>query len=190
MGTQETDLSHLVAETGVDPSMAIRKLKTCEFGSGSPVSALVLSLYKRDRVIKVLWHFLGTAKEHMVYEAKGVRAAMGLHLLKSLNNCLTSSVLLGFNSQALLKALSNQKSHTGHYILDKIHTAAERFHAKQDRIVNSRDHTEARRLGHSWKCNTKGVVDLCLMWVLGHLDFEPNKCADVEAKKAAQGDTS
>ena len=38
------DLSHLVAETGMDPSMAIRKLKTCGFGSGSPTSAPVLSL--------------------------------------------------------------------------------------------------------------------------------------------------
>jgi hypothetical protein len=33
-----------VAETGADPSMAIKKLKTRGFGSGSPASALVLSL--------------------------------------------------------------------------------------------------------------------------------------------------
>jgi hypothetical protein len=38
------DPSHLVAETGADPSMAIIKLKTRRFGSGSPASALVLSL--------------------------------------------------------------------------------------------------------------------------------------------------
>jgi len=37
-----------VAETGADPSMAIRKLKTHGFGSGSPVSALVLSLTWRS----------------------------------------------------------------------------------------------------------------------------------------------
>jgi hypothetical protein len=43
-GTWLTDPSHLVAETGVDPSMAIRKLKTRGLGSGSPASALVLSL--------------------------------------------------------------------------------------------------------------------------------------------------
>ena len=147
-------------------------------------------LYKRDRVIKVLRHFLGTDKEHTVYKAKGVGAAMGLHLLKSLNNCLTSSVLLGSDSQALLKALNNQKSHAGHYILDEIHTAAEQLNAKQDRIINSRDCMETRRLGHSWKGNMKGVIDLCLMWVPGHVDFEPNEHADTEAKKAAQGDSS
>ena len=33
-----------MAETGADPSMAIRKVKTRGFGSGSPASALVLSL--------------------------------------------------------------------------------------------------------------------------------------------------
>ena len=33
-----------MAETGADPSMAIIKLKTRGFGSGSPVSALMLSL--------------------------------------------------------------------------------------------------------------------------------------------------
>ena len=147
-------------------------------------------LYKRDRVIKVLRHFLGTDKEHTVYEAEGIGAAMGLHLLKNLNNRLTSSILLGSDSQALLKALSNQKSHAGHYILDEIHTAAERLHAKQDGIINSRDRAETRRLGHRWKGNTKGVVDLRLMWVPGHVDFEPNERADAEAKKAAQGDSS
>ena len=44
MGTWLTDPSHLVAETGADLSMAIRKLKTHGFGSGSPTSALMLSL--------------------------------------------------------------------------------------------------------------------------------------------------
>ena len=44
MGTWLMDLSHLVTETGVDPSMANRKLKTCGFRSRSPASALMLSL--------------------------------------------------------------------------------------------------------------------------------------------------
>ena len=35
------DLSHLVAETSVNPSMAIRKLKTHGFGSGSPCAQLL-----------------------------------------------------------------------------------------------------------------------------------------------------
>jgi len=47
------DPSHLVAETGVDLSMAIRKLKTRGFGSGSPASALVLSLMTHH--VPVLW---------------------------------------------------------------------------------------------------------------------------------------
>ena len=43
-GTWLTDPSHLVAETGMDPSMAIRKLKTHGFRSRSPMGALMLSL--------------------------------------------------------------------------------------------------------------------------------------------------
>jgi len=36
----------------------------------------------------------------------------------------------------------------------------------------------------------KGVINLCLIWVPGHHNFAPNKCADEEVKKAAQGDSS
>jgi hypothetical protein len=68
--------------------------------------------------------------------------------------------------------------------------AAERLHAKQDGIINSRDHMEARRLGHKLKGHMKEVVDIHLIWVPGHVDFEPNERADAEAKKVAQGNSS
>jgi hypothetical protein len=41
-----------------------------------------------------------------------------------------------------------------------------------------------------WVGRKRGVVDLQIHWVPGHLDFEPNECADEEAKKAALGDSS
>jgi len=46
-----------VAETGADPSMAIKKLKTRGFGSGSPASALVLSLTRSGPILyNVMYH--------------------------------------------------------------------------------------------------------------------------------------
>ena len=114
------------------------------FEDGVGASAV---LYKKDKVIKVLCYYLGTSKEHTVYEVEGVGAAMGLHLLKGLNSCLTSAVALGTDSQALLKALDSQRSHAGQYILDEIHSAAEKLHAKQDGLINSDEQEVARRDG-------------------------------------------
>jgi hypothetical protein len=41
-----------------------------------------VQLFIKDRLAKVLRCYLGTDKEHTVYEAEGVGLAMGLHLLK------------------------------------------------------------------------------------------------------------
>ena len=38
--------------------------------------------------------------------------------------------------------------------------------------------------------NTWGVVEFKLQWVLGHVDFTPNKKADINAKKAVKGNSS
>ena len=47
-----------------------------------------------------------------------------------------------------------------------------------------------RPFGGSWKGKPKGIVDLQIHWVAGHVGFAPNTKADEEAKKAAQGDSS
>ena len=44
--------------------------------------------------------------------------------------------------------------------------------------------------GEDWVGRPKGVVDLQVHWVPGHVDFAPNERVDQEAKKAAQGDLS
>ena len=51
MGTQPADLSHPVAEIGADPGMAVRKLNTRGFRSGSPMSRLVPSLISNACVV-------------------------------------------------------------------------------------------------------------------------------------------
>ena len=57
-------------------------------------------LYKKDNMIKLLHYYLGTNKQHTVYEAEGVRLAMGLHLLNGLNRKLNQMVIRGTDSQA------------------------------------------------------------------------------------------
>ena len=61
---------------------------------------------------------------------------MGLHLLKNLNLRLTHPTILGADSQAAIRALNNQRSHPGQYILNSIHNTAESLHKKQDRLIN------------------------------------------------------
>ena len=80
-------------------------------------------LYLKDRLVKTLWCYLGTVKEHMVYEVEGVGLAMGLHLLKDLNIKLTHPMVLGSNSQAPIRVLNNQCSHPGNTssIISSVH---------------------------------------------------------------------
>ena len=49
---------------------------------------------------------------------------------------------------------------------------------------------EAIAEGSGRKGRPKGIVDSQIHWVPGHVDFAPNKKADEEEKKAAQGDLS
>jgi ribonuclease HI len=160
-------------------------------GSGfkGGIGALAL-LYISDRLVKTLWLYLGTDKEHTVYEAEGVGLAMGLYMLKGLNIKLTHPTVLGSDGQAVIRALDNQRSHSGQYILDNALDLAESLHRKQDGLINHAKRAEVLARGKIWKGRSKGVVDLQVHWVPGHSDFAPNKRADKEAKKASQGDSS
>ena len=110
--------------------------------------------------MKVLQHYLGTDKEHTVYEAEGVGMAMGLHLLVGLSRQMNHIVAIGSDSQALVKALDNQRPHVGHYILDKIHDTVECLHAKQDGLINQEEKEAVIQAGDSWKSKTNGIIDL------------------------------
>ena len=115
---------------------------------------------------------------------------MGLHLLNGLSRRLTHPTVMGTDSQAVIKALKNQSSHPGQYLLNTIHRAAEGLHAKQDGLINNNAHRLALVDGIQWKGKTRGIVNLQLHWAPGHCNFEPNERADEEAKLAAQGSSS
>ena len=142
------------------------------YEGGIGVAAL---LYINNCLARVIWLYLGTTKEHTVYEAEGVGLIMGLHLLNGLSRQLTHPTILGTDSQAVIKALQNQLSHSGQYLLDAIHKSAEHLHAKQDGLINSNERRQALADRAQWKGRSRGVIDLQLHWVPGHCNFGPNK---------------
>ena len=90
-------------------------------------------LYVNDQVDKVLHFYLGSEKDHTVYEAEEVGIVMALHLPKEMNRQLKDLASVCSNSQLLLKALYNQHPHAGHYILDKTHAWCHRSFSYQKR---------------------------------------------------------
>jgi ribonuclease HI len=154
------------------------------FEGGIGASAL---LYVNNRLVKSLQYYMGTDKQHTAYEAEAVGLAMGFHLLKGINTSITHLTNLGSDSQAVIRALANQDSYSGQYILDQIHDVVEQLHAKQDRLIN-RPATGCAQ--DTWKGHTRGVIDIQVQWVPGHMDFAPNEKADEVAKKAVQGQSS
>ena len=132
-------------------------------------------LYINNHLARIIRVYLGTTKEHTVYEAEGVGLIIGLHLLNGLSRRLTHPTVLKTDSQAVIKALKNQCSHLGQYLLDTIHQSAECLHTKQDGLINGNERCQALAEGIQWKSRPKGVVDLQIHWVPGHCDFGPNK---------------
>ena len=157
------------------------------FKGGIGVSAL---LYINNKLMRSLRCYLCTPAKHTVYEAEGVGLLMGLHLLNGLSRQLTFPTILGSNSQVAIRALGNQRAHSGQYLLNAIHLAAERLHSKQDRLINRVESQQSINAGKSWVGKHRGIVDLQVHWVPGHKDFALNERADKEAKSVVQGHSS
>ena len=144
-------------------------------------------LYTSNQLTKTLHFNLGLEDKHMVYEAKSVGLLMGIHLLKGLNVQMQRSVVLGSDSQVLNRALSNQNSHPGQYLIDKIHNSTEQLHLHQHSLINADEKQAACRTGKTWKGCTHNVINLQLHWISSHSDFKPNERADEEVKLTSQG---
>ena len=157
------------------------------FEGGVGASAV---LFINNVETKILRYHLGPLTKHTVYEAEILGLTLSFHLLHNLKRQLLNPSVLGTDSQALLKALDNQRSHAGHYLLDHVHKAAEALQLQQDNLRNVAARREARRQGTIWKGRKRGVVDVQLHWTPAHLGFGPNERADEEAKLAAQGNSS
>lgn len=108
-------------------------------------------------------------------------------MLHKLNRQLTETILISLENQAAIKALNSQKAKPSHYLMDRIHNAAEALHAKQDKLFNQRLVCETQERGRTWRASTRGFINIWVQWVPDHINFAPNKKANEEAKCAAQG---
>ncbi|KNZ80188.1 hypothetical protein J132_06781 [Termitomyces sp. J132] len=97
---------------------------------------------------------------------------------------------MGSDSQAVIKALKNQRPHPAHHLLDKAHSAAEALHRKQGHLIHTTQRRAVQGTGREKDLRSQGVIKLQVHWAPGHLDFGPNKCADKLAKEAAMGSLS
>ena len=87
-------------------------------------------------------------------------------------------------------ALANQDSKPAQYLLDHIHTAVENLQEKQDKIQNTREFRDPCRNKHKLVAHNRGVINLNIQWVPGHMDFTLNDKADQHAKEATKGQLS
>ena len=99
-----------------------------EKGIGS--AAVMTKNGRRQRTIR---YFLGSDKNHTVYEAEALAIVLALHLLGKVETKL-SRVTIGTDNQTVLHGLTNQKPKPSYYLLDKIHDSLEDFQVTQARI--------------------------------------------------------
>jgi ribonuclease HI len=121
---------------------------------------------KNSRTTRAIHYHLGSAEEHMVFEAELVGILMGLYLIET-NPKGNASYTIGVDNQAALKALTSKFSKPGQYL------AAEALKAA----------------AHLRKTKGKKYA-LTFRWTPGHSGIPGNKEADIEAKKAAEGVSS
>ena len=85
-------------------------------------------LFKHHRLMKVRRYYLGPQTKHTVYEAELMGIILALYLLIRLTAQITRKALIGLNNQAAIWSLTNQSTKPSHYLLDHIHSAAEKLH--------------------------------------------------------------
>jgi len=136
------------------------------YSDGSAHSGLVGAaaiLWAKGQEPKVLRYQLGTAEEHTVFEAELVGLILGLKLIAE-NVRGKTSITIGVDNQATIKAMKSKLNKPGHYL------AAEFI-----------KHASLLRK----KLSKRSMIKL--RWMPGHIDIEGNEQADTEAKKAAEG---
>lgn len=121
-------------------------------------------LIRDGRVEKTLRLHLGSPEQHTTFEAEAVGAHLGLHLIAEEE---ARSARMGIDNTGVIKASRQYKPRSGHYLVDRLHTAVEILQKK----------TSSR--GES--------LDLRIEWTPGHEGLAGNEAADAAAKLAARG---
>jgi ribonuclease HI len=124
-------------------------------------------LYRKGRPSCMLKYHLGPASKHTVYEAELIGLLLGIHLIKTEKRSRTSCAL-GADNQAAIQALQSELTKPGQHI------AAEFL-----KIASQIDKARGNR-----------KYSLTVRWTAGHTGIAGNEKADVEAKAAAEGESS
>ena len=146
-------------------------------------------LFKHGRLMKVRRYYLGPQAKHTGYKADLTGIILALYLLIGLTAQITGKALIGLDNQAMIQSLTNQSMKPSHYLLNHIHSAAEKLQQKQDQLQNA-DFGKAKCIGRLMVARNKGILNLQIQWVPGHKDFKLNTLADKHMKRAARGDNS
>lgn len=108
---------------------------------------------------------LGSDGNHTVFEGEVVGAILALDIVRACPRTRRATIKLD-NHQAAIRALASGRGEAGKYLLDLFHT-------------------ELTSL-QSARCSLR--IHIC--WVPGHEGIEGNKRVDIEAKAAAEGNTT
>jgi ribonuclease HI len=123
------------------------------------------ALYRSNRPPKVLRYHLGPLTQHTTTDSEAVGAVLGMTLLYAERNVTTVSVNL--DNQSVISATGIRRPRPGQHIIVELTNLADEA---------------AARFGNQLK--------LALRWISGHSGIDGNELVDIEAKKAAQGDSS
>lgn len=153
---------------------------------------------KNGTTFKKLKYYLGSDISHTVYEAEAMTITLTLHLACSVKE-RRLRLTIGTDNQAVLLGLKNQRSKPSHYLLNQIHSSLKDFqniqakmrgvHLKGYRRGTSRTRLPDSSTGQK-EWNLKQCCKVTFIWTPGHEGIDGNKAADVEAKLAAQGESS
>ena len=134
-------------------------------GSGINNSIGAAAILRRQgQADKVLRFHLGSQTHYTVYNGEQIGMLLGAELLRREAN--VRSVYMGVDNQAAIAATVSRNCHSGHSLTDLFLQTLQTALRKHD------------------------LQSLSVRWVPGHTNIAGNEAVDVEAKKAAEGETS
>ncbi|KIN94669.1 hypothetical protein M404DRAFT_83027, partial [Pisolithus tinctorius Marx 270] len=158
-----------IAQNKKDAIKEFEKLKerTMIFTDGSctedGVGAAAILYVDYQHIVTLRYH-LGSASQHMVFEAEATALLLAAHLLGTRDEVTYPATIL-VDNQAVIKSSERPSARPGHYLLT---------HARS-MIQNALNKERLTRRS------------VTVRWIAGHMEIEGNELADREAKIAAKG---
>ena len=150
-----------------------RGMKIYTDGSGQKgVIGAAAILYINSTKRGKLYHQLGTARQHTVFEGELVALILGLHLAKE-HIKTYPDINISINNQAAIKSIGNNRAQPAQYIIDEIKSMI-------------RELVEEGQCGNHNNCFINTPTSITLTWVAGHMNSLGNEAVDKLAKAATK----